>query len=208
MQCDICFRNGGKKLPFLCPTDARNLLYEPRIRHAHTLLEKDALDQQINGLLSNEDGTEASRADVDTIISEKEQTKDRTQQIIAHADDLRIKVQKAREDIAKRKATIERRKSELASALNGTEARRIRQTNEVERALRMTNNKWDRVNEVTQSSRRILCGEAAKLYGLRRVRKHGGHEEYKIGGISIVDLRFMNSEFLCLDSDETILTCA
>ena len=195
MQCDICFRNGGKKLPFLCPTDARNSLYEPRIQHAHVLLEKDALNQQINTILSNEQ-TEASKADVDKLVAEKEQITDRTQQIIAHADDLRIKIQKAREDIAKRKASIERRKSELASASNGTEARRIRQTSEVDRALRMTNNKWDRVHEVTQSSRRILCGEAAKLYGLRRVRKHGGLEEYKIGGISIVDLRSMNSKLV------------
>jgi len=196
MQCDICFRTGGKKLPFLCPTDARNSLYEPRIQYAHVLLEKDALDQQINTILSNEQQTEATRADVDLVVAEKEQIKDRTNEIIAHADDLRLKVQKAREDIAKRKANIERRKSELASASNGTEARRTRQTSEVDRALRMTNNKWDRVHEVTQSSRRILCGEAAKLYGLRRVRKHGGVEEYKIGGISIVDLRSMNSKLL------------
>lgn len=193
MQCDICFRTGGKKLPFLCPTDARNSLYEPRIQNARVLLEKDALDQQINTILSNELGTDTSRADVDIQVAEREQIKDRTQQIIAHADELRDKVQKAREDIAKQKASIERRKSELASASNGNEARRARQTNEVDRALRMTNNKWDRVHEVTQASRRILCGEAAKLYGLRRVRKHGGLEEYKIGGISIVDLRSMNT---------------
>src|SRR4051812_3741866 len=143
MQCDICFRTGGKKLPFLCPTDARNRLYETRVLHAQVLLEKDALDQQITSLLpqpSKQDGQSpkpTSQPDVTVLLAEKEQAEDRTQQIIAHADELRDKVEKAREDIAKRKAIIERRKSELASATNGVEARRIRQTDEVEKALRM-----------------------------------------------------------------------
>ncbi|KAG9247805.1 UV radiation resistance protein and autophagy-related subunit 14-domain-containing protein [Calycina marina] len=195
MQCDICFRTGGKKLPFLCPTDARNSLYEPRIQHAHMLLEKAAVDDQVAAILSRQDEDEATygREDVNILLAEEEQIHDRTFAIIASADELREKVQAAREDIKKKKARLDRRKSELASASNGTENRRARQTGKVERALRMTNNKWERLHDVTASSRRILCGEAAKLYGLRRVRKHGGLEEYKIGGISIVDLRHMNT---------------
>jgi len=212
MQCDICFRTGGQRLPFLCPTDARNRLYEPRIQHARVLVEKDALDQQITALVAsqskgveqNENGPAVSRQDISEILAEKEQAVDRTQQIIAHADELRIKVEKAREEIAKKKAIIERRKSELAAASNGAEARRTRQIEEVEKSIRMSKYKWNQTHAVTASSRAFLCGEAAKLYGLRWVKKNGGLEEYKIGGIGIIDLRAMNSKFVPR-SYETVL---
>ena len=141
MQCDICFRTGGKE--YLCPTDARNILYEPRIRNAQVLLEKDALEQQINTLLSNPQpaGEGKSSLDISAIRAETEQTIDRTQEIIAHADELRVRVEKAREEIAKRKATLARRKADLASAGSPTDARRTRQQEDVEKSIRMTNYK-------------------------------------------------------------------
>lgn len=202
MQCDICFRTGGHKLPFLCPTDARNQLYDPRIQNARVLLEKDTLDREINSLLESKPSDDEGRlhkaaadlADVDGLVCEKDQATDRTQQIIAYADELRVKVEEAREEIAKKKAVISRRKSELATASNGIERRRTRQTEEVEKSIRMTKYKWNQTHSVTASSRAFLCGEAAKLYGLRRVRRNGGLEEYRIGGIGIVDLRSLNSK--------------
>lgn len=199
MQCDICFRTGGKKLPFLCPTDARNRLYEPRVHLAQVLLEKDILDRQITGLRPEQDRQSsdggAARTSVIALLAERDQAVDGTQQIIAHADELRIKVDKAKAEIAKRKAILDRRKSEYASATNGLDARRRRQMDEVEKATRMTKYKWKQTHSLTASSRAFLCGEAAKLYGLRRVRRNGGLEEYKIGGIGIIDLRAMNSTF-------------
>lgn len=193
MQCDICFRTGGKE--YLCPTDARNLLYEPRIQHAYMLLEKDGLEQQINALLSNTLRVDqgASSLDISAVRSETVQAIDRTQEIIAHADELRAKVEKAREEIAKKKAALARRKNELASAGSPTDARRMRQLEEVQKSIRMTNYKWNQGHNTLAASRTFLCGEAAKLYGLRKVRKSGGLEEYKIGGMTIMDLRTLNS---------------
>ena len=201
MQCDICLRTGGHKVPFLCPTDARNRLYEPRIQHARVLVEKDALDQEITTLVASRpshDGPSPHKAttdqtDVSGLLAETDQTVDRTQQIIAHADELRAKFEKAKEEITKKKAVISRRKSEFATASNGVEARRRRQIEEVEKSIRMTRYKWNQTHNVTASSRAFLCGEAAKLYGLRRVRRNGGLEEYRIGGITIMDLRSLNS---------------
>lgn len=215
MQCDICFRTGGqgdKKLHFLCPTDARNQLYDPRIQHARILLEKDALDSQITNILSNDKTTPISQrpktsTDLNVICTEKSQAVDRTQQIITQADELRTKVEKARADLAKRKATVARRKSDLASAANGVEPRRVRQIEEVEKTIRMNKYKWDRDHATTASSRTFLCGEAAKLYGLKKLRKIGGEEEYKIGGVGIVDLRSLNS-MLFIARTETTLTNA
>jgi hypothetical protein len=203
MQCDICFRTGGKE--YLCPTDARNLLYESRIQNARVLLEKDALDQEISSLLSNPNSegqnsisSEKSvhRSDISAIDAERDQAVDRTQQIIAHADELRAKVESARAEIAKKKAVLARRKSELASAISGTDARRTRQIEDVEKSIRMTKYKWNQGHNTTASSRTFLCGEAAKLYGLKRIRKNGGLEEYRIGGVSIMDLRALNSEYV------------
>ncbi|RDW87570.1 hypothetical protein BP5796_03264 [Coleophoma crateriformis] len=203
MQCDICFRVGGHKLAFLCPTDARNQLYEPRIRHAHVLLEKDNLDRQITALTaphSNATNSEPtapdrpiSRWDIEQTRAGAEQAVDRTQQIIEHADELRSKIEKARQEIARKKASIARRKSELASASNGSEARRARQEEEIEQSIRRNKYKWNQVHSITASSRVFLCGEAAKLYGLRRSVSRGGPEEYKIGGVTIIDLRSMNT---------------
>ncbi|CZR55286.1 uncharacterized protein PAC_05173 [Phialocephala subalpina] len=205
MQCDICFRGSGqgeKKLHFLCPTDARNLLYDPRIQNARVLLENDALDQQISSLLTKQTDSDSKAprevaADlIPGVQAERDQAVDRTQQIITQADELRAKVESAREELSKKKAHIARRKSDLASATNGLDSRRTRQIEDVEKGTRMSKYKWNQAHATTASSRAFLCGEAAKLYGLKKMRKvHGGQDEYKIGGVGIVDLRAMNSEF-------------
>lgn len=201
MQCDICFRTGGKA--YLCPTDARNLLYEGRIQNAAILLEKDALDKQITAILSKPTSQEppqirtssADRVDVLQLKLERSQIDDRTQQIIAHAAELRAKVESARNEMNKKKAALARRKSELASAVNGSDARRNRQLEDVATSIRMLKYNWNRNHSTTASSRTFLCGEAAKLYGLKRTRKNGSLEEYKIGGVSIMDLKSLNSMF-------------
>ncbi|KAH8813160.1 UV radiation resistance protein and autophagy-related subunit 14-domain-containing protein [Xylogone sp. PMI_703] len=206
MQCDICQRTGGSRLPFLCPIDARNQLYEPRVLHARVLLEKDSLDREITALVSQQskdtnkpneitENTKESvnRWQAEQLLAERQRVQDRTQQIIAHADELRTNVEKAREALARKKASIARRKSELASASNGVEARRTKQIEDVDKSTKITRYKWNQVHVVTASSRAFLCGEAAKLYGLQRVKRSSGNYDYKIGGISIVDLRAMNT---------------
>ncbi|KAH6711440.1 UV radiation resistance protein and autophagy-related subunit 14-domain-containing protein [Leptodontidium sp. MPI-SDFR-AT-0119] len=204
MQCDICFRagrQGEKKLHFLCPTDARNQLYEGRIQNARVLLENDALNSQIANLFPGDKAqqngeppnTAKSSIYIAAISAEKDQAVDRTNQIITQADELRAKVELAKEQIAKRKAIVARRKSDLASASNGVDARRTRQVEEVKKATGMTKHKWNLGHATTASSRTFLCGEAAKLYGLKKGRRNSGTEEYRIGGVRIVDLRSLNT---------------
>lgn len=202
MQCDICFRAGGlgeKKLHFLCPIDARNKLYDMRIQNALVLVENDNLNSQITSLLSPngaDRGEQPSNAALacNALSAEKFQSVGRTQQIITRADELRAKVELAKDEMVKRRAALCRRKSDLASASNGVDTRRARQTEEVEKSIRMTRYKWNQGHATTASSRTFLCGEAAKLYGLKRARKNNGSEEYRIGGVGIVDLRSLNSE--------------
>jgi hypothetical protein len=201
MQCDICFRTGGSKLPFLCPTDARNELYESRIQNAQVLLERDALGKRVAVIAGDQAAnaptatkSKPTRWDVENNIAERDLVVDRTAQIMAQADELRTNIEKARRDIARRKATIARRKLDMESATNGLEQRRIRQTEEVEKKTKMTRFKWNQMHGTTTQSRAFLCGEAAKLYGLRCLK--GGdtpQDEYTIAGVPIVDLRAMNT---------------
>lgn len=169
------------------------------MQHTQVLIENEALDREISALLAAEpaetDTTGLSRPQVDKIISQSQQAEDRTQQIIAHADELRANIEKAREEIARRRAAINEKRAARLAAADGVEARRNRQSEEIERSIRMAKYKWNQVHSVTATSRAFLCGEAAKLYGLRRVRRGSSSEEYKIGGVGIVDLRSMNSEF-------------
>lgn len=203
MQCDICFRIGGAKLPFLCPVDARNVLYEPRMANARVLLEKDALDRQITAATSDKKaGTSSAtkqdlklgRWDIDSNVAERDQAIDRTEQIMAQAEDLRAKIEEARADIARRKATIARRKTDMESASNGLDQRRTRQIEEVEKVTKMRNYKWNQMHGTTAVSRAFLCGEAAKLYGLRRHKDNESmQDKFSIAGVPIVDLRSMNT---------------
>jgi hypothetical protein len=205
MQCDICLRTGGHKLPFLCPTDARNILYEPRVENVRILLEKDALNQQIIAITSPKNATgpseEASestsgetrtRWDIEVAQTERDISIDRTQEIIAQADRLRSKIEGAREEIARKKAIIARRKSELSSATNGLESRRNKQLEEIEKKAKMTKYKWNQLHGLTAQSRAFLCVETASLYGLRRLKVHDVWE-YTIAGAPIIDLRAMNN---------------
>lgn len=207
MQCDICFRTGGHKLPFLCPTDARNRLFEQRLDSARVLLEHEVLSQQVGDALPRTKDNivqigpipekTTSRWDIDQTLALRDQKLDETQQIIAHADELRNKIASARQDIAKRKASIVRRQSELASASNGIEPRRAAQVESIDKSIKRTQYRWNQVHRKTVDARAYLCNEAAKLYGLkaRRVRQEEETvEKYMIGGAWIVDLRDMNSK--------------
>lgn len=202
MQCDICSRTGGAKLPFLCPTDARNQLYHLRIKQAHVLIGNESLERQVNAITTKtavDDKaaaikTTANAWDVDVATAEKEAALDRTQQIIAAAADLRKKVDAARAEISRRKAILSRRKTELSSAQNGVEARRSRALEEATQMRKIKQYKWDQQHATTASSRAFLCSEAAKLYGLRRHQDSDlWHEDFGIGGVGIMDLRAMNS---------------
>lgn len=200
MQCDICFRTGGHKLPFLCPTDARNVLYEPRLENARVLLEKDALDHQVTAIISNDKTAGPTFTsvrtswDIEKTNIEADLHIDRTQQIIAQADELRKKIDAAKAEIAQKKAAIARRKSELTSASNGLEARRAKHLEDIEKKTKTTKYKWNQMHYTTTQSRAFLCAEAAILYGLRRTKETDVWlDEYSIAGIPIVDLRSMNS---------------
>lgn len=192
MRCDICRRpHDARELPFLCAVDARNRLYEGRVQNAAALMENDGLERQVHATrppaapkaVKMEDWRSAEAAALDA-----------TSRIIAQADRLKVEVDAARKDIQARKDSIGRRRSDLSSASNGISARRSRQLDEAERAILMTRYKWNRCADTTAATRAFLCEEAARLYGLRQVKK-GNSKRYEIGGVDIVELPALNGMF-------------
>jgi hypothetical protein len=191
-------------------TDARNHLYAPRIAHARVLLENDELSRQIEALTAKSSGDEQS-GEADSTYSNKDgetcweldQTRatkimaeDRTQQIIARADELRANIEEARKKIAVKKEKISIRKSELATASKGFEKAWTSRIDEAERGIKMTQFRWNKLHVSTAVARAFLCSEAASLCDLR-LRKIERDDlicdEYTLAGMRIMDLREMNS---------------
>lgn len=188
MQCEICFRSNGKA--YLCPMDARNELYETRIRHAQILLENESLGNQIAALRT---GSVADPGQGISNAAELAQTHDRTQEIIARADIFKANVEAAKEELLQKKAENARRRTDLNAAKLSLESRRARQLEDVDKSVKMSTFKWNKDHNTLAVSRAFLCGEAAKLSGLKRVRKNDGKEEYAIGNVSIMNLQTLNS---------------
>jgi Vacuolar sorting 38 and autophagy-related subunit 14 len=204
MNCEICHRaHSAKKLPFLCVVDARNRLYEGRVEFAQALIQTEEAERQANAALVSQaeathESTSALRAKIDRIRSEEGAAADRTSQIIAQADRLKAEIDAARKEIERKKDAIARKTSSLASVSSGSPSRRNRQLEEIERSMQRTKYKWNRSADTMAATRAFLCEEAARLYGLRQVKK-GSAKRYEIGGVEIVELHAMNSKlgFCC-----------
>lgn len=158
-------------------------------------MENETLQKDINDLLAQDKADDGPGRSVvlESLSASQRLAEDRTEQIIAQAEKLKGEIAAARKEIADRKAALIRRKSDLASASSGIAARRTRQLEETERSISVAKYKWTRSADQMSSTRSFLCMEAAKLYGLRRIKKgSSARYEYKIGGVDIVDLSSMN----------------
>lgn len=194
MDCDVCNRSHDtKRLPFLCAVDARNHIYEGRIKNLHLLIENEGLQKQISDLLV--DTTVPSKDRKDSLQAQQRMAEDRTTQILAAADKLRNDIKAAREEIKAKKAALSRRRSDIAAVSNGLMERRVKQQKEVERATNMSKYRWSQTAEDMSRTRSFLCMEAARLCGLKRVNKPSPNQyEYHLGGLPVVDLTSMNCE--------------
>lgn len=199
MNCSVCHRpHHATKLPFLCVNDARGLLYESRVEHAKTLIQNDMLESQINAVLDGQPGTTqgeqsgARRAQLDQLRSQEDTIRERTDEIIAQADRLKVQIEAAKEEIREKRDIMARRKSDLESVSTTFPDRSSKHYEETEKAVVRARYKWNRCAKNMASTRAFLCEEAARLYGLRQVRK-GSTRRYEIGGVEIIDPHAMNS---------------
>ncbi|KEZ42224.1 Uncharacterized protein SAPIO_CDS6076 [Scedosporium apiospermum] len=167
------------------------------------LLENEELRGRIDGLVSQADGElgesaspsslPAKKLAMESLVSRQSAAEDRTAQILARAEKLRADVESARAEINARRETNTRRRSDLASVSNGIDARRIKALDETENATLSLRGRWNRNSDQMAGTRAFLCKEAAKLYGLKRIKKGSSKYEYKLGGIDVIDLTSMNA---------------
>ncbi|KAF5658316.1 hypothetical protein FHETE_9970 [Fusarium heterosporum] len=192
MDCDICHRtHDAKRLPFLCTVDARNTIFDGRMENVQLLIKNESLQREINDLLNETNTSTKDRKD--SLQAKQRTAEDRTTQILAAADKLRSDIKAAREEIQARKAALSRRKSDIAAVSDGLVERRLRRQQDVEKEIGMFKYKWSRGADDMARTRSFLCMEAARLYGLERVKQDSpGKYEYYLGGIPVVDLAGMN----------------
>lgn len=206
MNCDICHRaHHPSRLPFLCAVDARNVCYEGRIQTLQVLLRNNELQRRISGLVapSNDeangqsstggsDESLAKAAAIESMASQRAFSEDKTNQIMARAEQLRLDIAAARDEIKTLSDANARRRSDLTSASNGIDGRRAKALDDIEKSIQTTRSHWNRGADRMAATRCFLCMEAARLYGLRRVKRGSSKYEFRLGGIEVVDLASMN----------------
>ncbi|KAM5355415.1 hypothetical protein ACJ41O_002061 [Fusarium nematophilum] len=193
MDCDICRRSHDpKRLPFLCTVDARNCIFEGRLKNVQLLIENEGLQNEIGALLA--ETTTSTKDRKESMQAQQRMAEARTTQILAAADKLRNDIKAAREEIQARKAAISRRRSDIAAVSDGLAEHRAKHQRKIEKVTSMAKYRWSRVADDMARTRSFLCMEAARLYGLQRI-KTGSPAQYgyHLGGIPVVDLTGMNS---------------
>lgn len=212
MSCHVCSRPSSSRLPFYCSTCARNQLYQLRVDNARILLEKEAIGRQIEtALIGENDDDKRRRDDMPAQLEQKRcrrlalqaahtkeaQCSARTKAILDHIEFLKSEIKEKKGDIVRRKAALAQRQSDAESAKHQLPERRSAMLTSIQNSTKRTEHLWHALHNKTAESRIFLCREAANLYGLRqKVRKKNGEtrESYVIGGVTIVDLRDMNSK--------------
>lgn len=206
--CDICFRAGSRKLPFLCPTDARNRLYGLRLRHGQVLLEKTQLDEQVSTLLTQpsrslhtpqpdrDTHNRLERLKIDNNTAKQRLAELKTDEIIRKADQLRLSILQAKEEMAEKRAMIARNKKDLEKARNGLDSRRQKQLDKVDKSAKMATYRWNQSHAITVQSKAFFLRAIAETYGLRQLKIKDGKAEYIVGGpgaVRLFDLKHMNT---------------
>lgn len=211
VQCQVCTRHGSSTLLFNCLTCARNVLYEPRVRHVQSLLSKEALGREVEQALktgrgykgvqwrdrSGEEPLSSSHVACDCAACRLSETIERTQNTLSQAKALKEHIQQMNMDIAKQRAAFEQRRSALSAVRRDLTQEHTKATEPVQKVSVNTNQLWNTLHTETVKSRVFLCREVASLYGLQQKKRRkgvSGRDSYLIGGVPIVDIRDINSQ--------------
>lgn len=223
MSCLIC-NSAHSRQPFLCPTCARNRLYQLRFENTQVLLEKESLGRQIelavshevprksrsisNEGLSTDDHKSSPHWALQTISSRQAASSSRRENLAQQIEKLKEDLKAKKADISEREANLSRRRSDAESALYQLGEREATILTGIQNTTKRTEHLWHNLHSKTAEARIFLCREAAHLFGLRQKtsRKGDGRHSYVLGGIAIVDLKDMNSK--PVESIPTPLSCS
>ncbi|KAK3498227.1 UV radiation resistance protein and autophagy-related subunit 14-domain-containing protein [Neurospora crassa] len=187
--CSLCDRSHHGRVPFLCAVDARNRLYPLRVQNARVLIENEELERTVG---EEEAEGPCRKPYLDRLKSEVAAANARTAEIMAQCERLKRQTEQTRKEVEKKKDVLARKKSDLAAMSTGVAARRNRQLEETQESIRRIRFKWAACADTMASTRSFLCEEAARLFGLRQIRK-GSSKRYELGGVEIIDLHALNS---------------
>lgn len=135
----------------------------------------------------------------ETAKARKLESEEKTRQMEEDMLRLREAIQTARDEMSHRKAGLERRRTDLESIQTTLPERRTEVMNKLADSMRKGSQSWSGANSKTIDTRAFLCREAALLYRLRQKKKASGGvvgDQYLIGGLSIVDLKEINSKLI------------
>lgn len=202
MSCHIC-TSVHSRLPVLCPTCARNRLYQLRLEHTQILLEKQSLAKKIEiAITDGETGSSATDRDsscrwaLQTVSSQQAGSTARGDAVAQQKNTLKEEIRAKRADILERKARLARRRSDAESAQYQLGEREAAILTGLQNTTKRTEHLWHTLHSKTAEARIFLCREAALLYGLRQkaTRKGDASQTYVLGGLAVVDLRDMNGK--------------
>lgn len=211
MSCHICDSTHSRLL-FLCPTCARNRLYQLRLETTRALLEKEHLGKQIEATVArvdlearhrepgdrhSESNCQGSRAwSLQLTSSKQAASSSRREDLSRNIEALKEEIRVKKAGLAGRRATLSRRRADAESAQYQLKEREEATLTGVQNTAKRTEHLWHSLHSKTAEARIFLCREAAHLYGLRPKKPEKGDRRqlYMLGGMPIMDLRDMNGK--------------
>ncbi|KAE8156326.1 UV radiation resistance protein and autophagy-related subunit 14-domain-containing protein [Aspergillus tamarii] len=201
MACHVCSRASTSRLKYLCPSCARNQLYQLRIENARILLENESLGQQINNAVSSTSILEALSErpgsehlglededhiawPIQSIANEKAKSSLRIKLLESRTESLRLEIKNKKRNISEHKLALAQRRSDAGSAKYQLAERETAILSGIHNSAKRTDHLWHSLHSKTAEARIFLCREAAYLYNLQqKVKKKDGKvkETYTVG---------------------------
>lgn len=214
MDCSVCSVSFASRGQPTCPSCARALVYQARVDHLTSLLERESLHHNVGVIVESAKLADAVALPTgpDLVDIAEGTTKQKHMRVLAETQStnthyrtlerrtavLKEYIDKVGAEKSDRAASHEVRRSQLAKDKQQLETRNAQLLEPLQASIKHARRRLDRVHSRTREGRVKLCHETARLAALRaRKRKNSqGHvvEEYMIGGVLIPDLRNLNSE--------------
>ena len=210
MHCDLCQRPASDDRSFNCALCAQVAVYQPRLGLAHSFLENEALEKDVERHLvggrtqripSREQKPQAPHPawTVERAGSDQAVLVASTADILSHVKTLREEVQHMKLDIAKRKARLTRRRKDLASAKNSDSLQTLEPPKQHEEDTRRTRQEWETVHQATMTQRLARCTQTARFFSLQQQKRRNAsatNDVYTLGFLAVPDLKDLNSTLL------------
>lgn len=213
MECTVCSTVFSSRGQPTCVSCARALVYQARLDRLADLLNTETLRRQVNSVISPlsdhslslsspspevVDLTESSKKHAHVqVLQESRATRSRCTIINEQVNLLKQQMDEARRENISRQLDIKQRRAEIVRERAEMTSRVPQLLEPLHATIRRSQRRLDKVQARTLEGRTKLCQETARLAGLQQKRRRMPDGtimyDHVIGGISITDLRHLNS---------------